>query len=340
MPEKSSYIVVGDGQMGLVLASLLHEVHPDARVVLWGHVPSEIKELRATRRSPRLADYELPEAIEVVTDIGPCVDASLACVVSAVPTQFVRGVWETMRGVLPPSVPIVSVSKGVEIGTGLFPTSILAQSLDEAAGTREYVTLSGPTIATELAARKPATMLAACIDVATAQRVQQMFSSSWMRVYTTTDHAGVELAGAAKNVIALAAGIVDGMDLGFNAKSSLLSRGLAEVVRLGEALGARAETFFGIAGVGDLATTCFCPQGRNRSCGEALGRGQSLDDFLEHTIWVVEGVPTTRALLVLAREHNVEMPITEAVASVLFEGVSPGEAIATLMGRPLRSEVI
>ncbi|MFG0258372.1 MAG: NAD(P)H-dependent glycerol-3-phosphate dehydrogenase [Phycisphaerales bacterium JB043] len=340
MADQKTYIVVGDGQMGLVLASLLGEVSPGSRVVLWGHVPEEIADLGATRRSPRLDGFELPAGVEVISDPDDARGCACECVVSAVPTQFLRGVWERFAGAFDASVPIVSVSKGVEIGTMLFPTRIILEAMGEETRSRPMVTLSGPTIASEMVGRRPTTMLSACADEGVARLVQRMFSSGWMRIYTTTDHLGVELAGASKNVIAIAAGIVDGMGLGFNAKSALLARGLAEMSRLGVAMGAQAETFFGIAGVGDLATTCFCPQGRNRSCGEGLGRGETLDEYLAGTISVVEGVPTTRAMLALAAEHGVDMPIARSVGDVLFEGVAPDEAIAGLMGRPLRSESV
>ncbi|MHC4977322.1 MAG: NAD(P)H-dependent glycerol-3-phosphate dehydrogenase [Planctomycetota bacterium] len=340
MADEIFYIVVGDGQMGLVLAQLLKEVTPGARVVLWGHVREEIEELNRTRRSPRLDGFELHPDIETIWEVERAAGIDFECCVSAVPTQFLRGVWERFAGVIEGGCPIVSVSKGVEIGTGMFPSRIIVDVLGDRAGAHQLVTLSGPTIATEMVVKRPTTMLSSCSDDAVAQRVQRMFSSPWTRIYTTTDHAGVELAGAVKNVIAIAAGIVDGMGLGYNAKSALLSRGLAEMARLGVALGAQAETFFGIAGVGDLATTCFCPHGRNRSCGEALGRGETLDDYLARTISVVEGVATTRAVLALADERGVEMPIARSVGAVLFEGLAVRDAIAALMERPLRAESI
>jgi glycerol-3-phosphate dehydrogenase (NAD(P)+) len=198
--------------------------------------------------------------------------------------------------------------------------------------------LSGPTIAAELARRLPATMVAAAADPALAERVQRTFAMPWLRIYTNGDVMGVEIAGAAKNVVALAAGMVDGMELGSNAKSALLARGLAEIVRLGTALGARPETFFGIAGVGDLATTCFSPEGRNRSCGEALGRGEPLAQYLARTNSVVEGLATAHAILALAGRHGVEMPIVRAVESIVFHGKRPSDAIRDLMGREAGAE--
>ncbi len=162
----------------------------------------------------------------------------------------------------------------------------------------------------------------------------------WLRVYRHGDLVGVEVAGATKNVIALAAGMVDGLEVGYNAKSALLARGLAEISRLGAAMGAAVETFFGVAGVGDLATTCFSPHSRNRSCGERLGRGESLSSILESTVSVVEGVPTTRSVTMLADRHGVEMPITAAVFRILFEGLAPVDAIRSLMQREPKAEQI
>jgi glycerol-3-phosphate dehydrogenase (NAD(P)+) len=249
----------------------------------------------------------------------------------------VRAAWRPAAAHLAAGVPVVSVTKGIEDGTLLRPSEVIAQAVPSPGG-RAVAVLSGPTIAAELAERKPATMVSASADAALAERVQRTFALPWLRIYTNHDVVGVEVAGAAKNVVALAAGMVDGLGLGSNAKSALLARGLAEIVRLGTALGARPETFFGIAGVGDLATTCFSPEGRNRSCGEAIGRGEALEAYLARTDSVVEGVATSRALLALADRHGVEMPIVRAVESILFHGVTPAEAIRALMGREARAE--
>jgi glycerol-3-phosphate dehydrogenase (NAD(P)+) len=198
--------------------------------------------------------------------------------------------------------------------------------------------LSGPTIATELVRRQPAVMVSSSSDETVATRMQELFDVPWLRIYTHGDPLGVELAGALKNVIAIAAGICDGMQLGDNAKSAMLARGLAEISRLGVAMGAELETFFGIAGVGDLATTCFSPHGRNRTCGERLGRGETVDTITETMGSVVEGVPTTKAVRLLAQEHGVEMPISNVMYSVLFEELSITDAIRVLMSRDLRAE--
>lgn len=225
------------------------------------------------------------------------------------------------------------------------PGEILADVHAEAAGrpgdeellralTRRIVVLSGPTIAAELAQRKPATMVAACTDPDLAHAAQRLFDQvPWIRVYRHDDPRGIEYAGALKNVVALAAGMVDGLEAGGNAKSALLARGLAEIVRLGVALGAKPETFFGVAGVGDLATTCFSGSGRNRTCGERLGRGEQLDDILRTMECVVEGVPTAKAAVELARQCGVDMPICQAVHAILYEGLAPEDALRQLMNR-------
>jgi len=321
--------IVGDGQMGLVLAEQL--ARSGHRVRLWGPFPESLAALEASRRSPRLPGLLLPEGIEIEPDPARILEGVEAAV-SAIPVQFLRSAWTRFP---PGEIPLVSVSKGIETTTLERPLEILA----DLRGPVPTAVLSGPTIASELAVHRPATMVAAGDDPEWVRAVQTLFLAPWMRVYTSEDPIGVEIAGAAKNVIAIAAGILDGLEAGFNAKSALLARGLAEIVRLGVALGARAETFAGIAGVGDLATTCFCPEGRNRTCGEAIGRGMSLEGHLQRTDSVVEGVETSRAIRRLAADHDVEMPIAEAVHAVLFEGLSPRDALDGLMQREVGSEI-
>lgn len=337
--------------MGLVCAGLL--AGQDARlgdaptrgirVRMWGHNPDEAGELAQTRRSGRLPGFMLSEDVAVRwDDAAALADASL--IVSAVPVQFLRDVWTRIAPHVPHGAGVVSVAKGIENTTLQRPTQIIAEVLrltgrdDPDRPSRRIATLSGPTIAAELARCLPAAMIAASDDAAFAQEIQALFGCSWLRVYTNPDLLGVELAGAAKNVIALAAGIVDGLQAGNNAKSALLARGLAEIARLGLAMGASPETFFGIAGVGDLATSCFSPEGRNRSCGEALGRGRKLDEYLDSIPYVVEGVATARSVMALAERYKVEAPITSAVHAVLFEGQDPIEAIGQLMARQQKAE--
>lgn len=333
--------ILGDGQMGLVMSAILHEgdhqgagVRPD-RISLWGNFAADIKNLAATGTSPRLPGFRIDPSIVVTHDADVALDGA-DLVAIAIPTQHIRSVLERLGPSIPGSAPIVSLAKGIEIGTNLLPTRIIAGALPGRPG--PLADLSGPTIAAELALRKPATMITASEDTDLARTVQRVFSTTWLRIYTSDDIVGVELAGAAKNVIAIAAGVVDGMDLGSNAKSALLARGLAEITRLGVAMGAKQETFFGVAGVGDLATTCFSPFGRNRSCGEALGKGEALDDYLARTSSVVEGVATARAIVELAGELKVDMPIAQTVHAVLYEGLSAKAGIVRLMSRPLKAE--
>lgn len=336
--NKPTVAILGDGQMGLVSAAVLLDNGEAGAIRLWGHDPQEIACLARNRVSDRLSDVQLSDAIEVTSDLaGVLCGAEL--VISAIPVQFMRSVWERVgsdRAIgLPPGAGVVSVSKGIECETLLRPTEIIGQAIGQG---HPLGVLSGPTIASELARRCPASMVASANEASLAAQVQQLFSTGYLRVYTGEDTIGVELAGALKNVIAIAAGILDGLEMGYNAKSALLARGLAEIVRIGDAMGARAETFFGLTGVGDLATTCFCPEGRNRSCGEALGRGERLEAYLARTQSVVEGVATAKAAMALASGHGVELPIAQSVYAVLYEGLGPREAIRLLMSRELKNE--
>lgn len=329
---------VGNGAMATVLALALES--RGVAVTMWGPNPQNMAELIRVRESRRyLPGHPIPPAVHL-TASDQEVFRHADAVVSAIPAQFLRSVWTRLAPELPAGLPVVSVTKGIEVQTMLRPTQIIADVL--AAAGRSSVgpvaALSGPSVAEELARRLPATVAAASADGALADCVQHTFNSDFFRVYTNQDIIGVELAGALKNVIALAAGILDGLQAGINAKSALLARGLAEMTRLGVALGARADTFFGVTGVGDLATTCFSPSGRNRSCGELLGRGAALPEALKKVRGVVEGVPTTRAVVDLAAHHEVDMPIVNAVNEVLYGGLDPQEAISRLMARAPKAE--
>ncbi len=325
--------------MGLVMADALAEQGSEVR--LWCRRPEFARELAESRRSPLLPGFTLAPAVEVVSEDHIALDGA-SVILCAVPTQHIRSVFTRLRWDARKDAIVVSVSKGLEVETLLCPTQIIAQMLGDMTSypSHPMCALSGPAIAMELAERLPATLVAASIDEVIAEQVQDLFSVPWLRIYRKTDLLGVEIAGATKNVIALAAGIVDGLGIGMNAKSALLARGLSEIARLGTAMGAKLDTFFGIAGVGDLATTCFSPHGRNRSCGERLGKGESIDTVLASSDFVVEGVPTTKSMMALASVHNVEMPITAAVHAILFEGLSSKEAISNLMQREPKPERI
>ncbi|MHC4810669.1 MAG: NAD(P)H-dependent glycerol-3-phosphate dehydrogenase [Planctomycetota bacterium] len=325
--------ILGDGQMALVMADALAARGLGVR--MWCPRAEDAADLaRSREQAARLPGFRLASGVEVTGDLEGAV-AGASAILNAIPTQYIRSVWSRLAGVLDPAPPVICVSKGIENGTLLLPSGVLASAVGRPL---RVCALSGPTIATELARRLPASMLAASEDPGLAEAVQDAFNVPWLRIYTHEDVDGVELAGAAKNVIAIAAGIIDGLGQGDNAKSALLARGLAEIARLGQALGARTETFFGLAGVGDLATTCFSPSGRNRTCGQRIGEGEPLERILDSTVSVVEGVPTTRSIADLAERLDVDMPITRAVRSVLFDGVAPPEAIRALMARPSKAE--
>jgi len=325
--------IIGDGAMGTVLAILLCE--KKKRVRMWGYDAEQLTQIQSSGENKKfLPGYKLPGSLLFeYKDKQIMADADL--IVSAVPCQFMRGIWKRLKDYVPEDIPIVSVSKGIENDTLLRPTQILADVLGEDV---IGIALSGPTIADELARRLPATACAACLNENLAKEVQETFSISWLRIYTNADIIGVEVAGAVKNIIAIAAGIIDGTGSGDNAKAALLSRGLAEITRLGVACGARPQTFAGLTGLGDLVTTCISPKGRNRSFGERIGRGQTLEEAQKATESVIEGVATCKSVMELARRLNVDMPITEAVFKVLFENKPVQKAISDLMKRQLKAE--
>ena len=307
----------------------------DLDVTVWGPFEQNIDQIIRDGCNTRyLPHIPMPPSLKFTADEDQAM-AGADLIVSCIPTQFKRPVWKRFAGKTTAGVPIVSVAKGVENDTLLRPTQVITEVLDTA---HPLAVLSGPSIAGELARCLPATVGVASNDAKLSEALQQTFTTRWFRVYTNDDMLGVELAGATKNVIAIAAGILDGLQAGYNAKSALLSRGLAEIARLGTAMGAKAETFFGVTGVGDLATTCFCPEGRNRSCGELLGKGIKLDQAQKQIHGIVEGVATAKSVQQLAQKHQVEMPITQAVNAVLFDGLDPLDGIGMLMSRQPKAE--
>lgn len=325
-------VVLGDGGWGTALAVLLVKKGYD--VTLWSAFPEYAKVLESKRENVKfLPGVRLPGEL----DISASRDLSLGefdFVVAAVPTQYMRRVLDNFRGTPPPGQAIVSVAKGIENGSLLRPSEIIAQVL-EAPPT---VALSGPSHAEEVVRGLPATVVAACSDEGLARQVQETFTTDRFRVYTNADLLGVELAGATKNVVAIACGICDGLGLGDNAKAALLTRGLAEITRLGVAMGARRETFSGLAGIGDLITTCASPYGRNHRVGMEIGKGKKLPRILESMQMVAEGVDTTKSVRMLAQEFDVGMPITREVYRVLFEDKDPRQAVNDLMSRRPRQE--
>lgn len=324
--------IIGDGQMATVCAVMLAE--KGIHVRLFSIFREQIEALKATRENKRfLPGLKIPQRVSFTTDAAAAFRGA-NLILSAVPCQYIRPVWQKLATAYSPEVPIASVAKGIENGSLLRPTQVIADIV----GQVPMAALSGPTIATELAHCLPATVVAASEDAELAKQVQEAFSCAWFRVYTNADLLGVELAGATKNVIALAAGIIDGLKAGDNAKAALVTRGLVEITRLGVAMGAKRETFAGLAGLGDLVTTCVSPSGRNRWAGEQIGRGKSASEVIASTPSVIEGIPTTRSVRELARRHDVEMPITDAVHGVLFDGKDVIATLGELMSRRLKGE--
>ena len=326
--------VFGDGAWGSALAiNLVHNGHD---VTMWGAFPEYLATMAATRRNDKfLPGVELPAKLRFQPDIAEAWrDCELA--LFATPTQFLRGVLKKLAPLPRPSSRIiVNVAKGIELDTWLRISEIFREELGEV----RYAVLSGPSHAEEVARSIPTLVTVASSDAEAALTVQRTFMNENFRVYTCDDVVGVELGGALKNVMAIAGGIIDGMKLGDNPKAALMTRGVSELGRLGEALGGRRETFAGLAGIGDLIVTCTSGHSRNRHVGEELGRGRRLDDILKDMGMVVaEGVPTARGAYTLARRVGAETPIIDEIYAVLYRGREVGVAIRSLMTRSPKRE--
>ncbi|QDV05691.1 Glycerol-3-phosphate dehydrogenase [NAD(P)+] [Planctomycetes bacterium Poly30] len=327
-------LVIGDGSWGTALA--LRLASNSIETTLWSAFPEQAKRIGDARENVKfLPGIRFPDNLHTSADpFGASEGVDL--VVSVVPTQYVAQVAARFEDALRGDLPIVTASKGLEIDTFRTPSQILRRVLGE----RTICVLTGPSHAEEVARDLPASVVAGCEDEDFARLVQTAFNGETFRVYTTPDGYGAELAGALKNVIAIAAGICDGLGLGDNAKSALLTRGIVEIARFGRARGADVRTFFGLAGLGDLVTTCMSQHSRNRAVGEAIGRGKTLQQVLDEMSMVAEGVWTTKALFgPEANEDLVSMPIAEQVHAVLFEGKDPREAVLDLMRREPTGEM-
>lgn len=324
--------VVGAGAWGTTLANLLaHEGHD---VHLWAREPEVVESINRTHVNEWfLPSCRLHPALAAHGEIGEAVRQA-ELVVSAPPSHAVRAVSADVARALTTRPIVVSVSKGLEAGS----LATMSTVLDETMPGCPIVTLSGPSFALEVYHGQPTAIVAASADPAAAEQVQQVLSTRAFRVYTTTDVVGAELGGSLKNVIAIAAGMLEGLGLGHNPLAALLTRGLAEMARLGEALGADMATFAGLAGMGDLILTATGPLSRNRSLGVEVGRGKSLAEVLAARRTVAEGVQTARAAVELGRRAGIELPIAGEVSQILFEGKSPRRAIADLMERELKAE--
>lgn len=325
---------VGAGSWGTTLAIYLAELGHE--VLLWGNGAEQRRRLRQERvNAAYLPGVPFPTGLTIVDDVAEACAAPV--VVIATPTQFIRS---SLAGISPEQLGksiVVSVSKGIERGTLLRISQLVA----ETHGITEdrFVCLSGPSHAEEVSRKLPTTVVAAGGSLASALLVQELFSSDSFRVYTSDDLLGVELGGALKNVIAVCAGITDGLGYGDNTKAALITRGLAEITRLGVAIGAHPQTFSGLSGLGDLVVTCFSRHSRNRFVGEELGRGRKLSDVIDEMSMVAEGVTTTESAFQLAARVGVEMPIIQQVHRILFEGKDAREATRDLMRRETKHEI-
>jgi glycerol-3-phosphate dehydrogenase (NAD(P)+) len=305
-------------------------------VTLWGRRPEIVDVINQAHGNPEyLPGIALPETLRATTDPAEAMDGA-DLVVLAVPSQTLRDNLAAWKFAIPEQAVLVSLMKGVERGTCKRMSEVICE-VAEVPESRVAV-VSGPNLVPELAQRQPAAAVVACSDEKVAHRLQEACHLPWFRTYTNTDVVGVELAGAVKNVIALAVGIASGMGLGDNGRATLITRGLAEIARLGAALGADQHTFAGLAGMGDLIATCTSPLSRNRTFGENLGRGMTMAEVIAATKQTAEGVKSCESVLELARKHDVEMPITEVVVGVVHDGMTPGEAAMLLMSRTPKPE--
>jgi len=331
MPIKIT--ILGSGAMATAIAILLAD-HAGQDVAIWARTEEKAEQLRRQRINEKLLPgIRIPDSVEFTHDIQQAIEGA-EFLVAAIPSQYLRATLETFKDALTGNRPVISVVKGIENETFLRPSQIIEETI----GNRVVLSLTGPSHAEEIARRLPASVVIASGDVALSKQVQSLLATDRFRVYTNQDLIGAELAGALKNIIGIAAGISDGLGYGDNAKSALMTRGIVEISRFGIALGAEPETFAGLAGIGDLITTCISPYGRNRLVGERLGKGETLAEILNSMESVAEGVSTTRAVFHLAEKNGIDMPITEQVYRVLFEGLSPQAATDQLMTRPMRKE--
>jgi glycerol-3-phosphate dehydrogenase (NAD(P)+) len=326
------FAVLGAGAWGTAVAMVLAQ-NAQHRVSLWSARP-ETADWHARRENVRLLPgIVVPPSVLLTTDIRAAVD-NADLLIAAIPTVHLRPTLECIASVIPKDKPLLSLVKGLENHTFRRPTEIAMDVL----GPRSVAVLSGPSHAEEVARGLPTTLVCASDDLPLARWIQQAFSTGRFRVYTNLDLVGVELAGALKNVIGIAAGINDGLGLGDNCKSALLTRGLAEMARFGVALGADAQTFWGLAGMGDLITTCMSRYGRNRAVGERLGKGEKPADIQASTPMIAEGVFTARSVYEKSTQMGIKTPISAEVYRVLYEGKNPRTAVSDLMLRELRSE--
>ncbi len=323
--------VLGAGSWGTALGQVLSE--NGHSVKLWHLNDKFVNKINATHIHPFLKDVKLDPKIKFISSLEEICSFG-EILISALPSQSVRSVLDKFPDKW--NKPIVSVSKGIENKTGMRVSQVIKDSLN--INFDQIIILSGPSHAEEVAKKFPTTIVSACSNIDAAREVQNIFSNQYFRVYSGSDVIGVEIGGATKNVIALAAGICYGLGYGDNTMAALVTRGLEEIIRLGTAFGAERATLSGLSGMGDLVVTAFSPHSRNRQVGERIGRGEDINHILSSMEMVAEGVQTTKSLYNLINEKNIDMPICEQIYHVLFNDISPRKAILTLMGRDLIDE--
>lgn len=324
--------IVGAGSWGTALAVIW--ANQGKKVVLWGHNPERIEQTRVTRES---ADYlpgiKLPPAVEMVSDVSRCADAPL--IVFVTPSVAIRSIAQQLRDTnIRSDAVLLCCTKGIEHGSGLRMSEILHEVFPD----HTVAVLSGPNLAVEVARGLPTATVIGCRDLGRAETLQQHLGSSRFRIYTSEEIVGIELGGALKNIFAIPAGVIDGFGLGDNSKAALVTRSLAELLRLGTAMGGHPTTFYGLSGAGDLIATCFSGHSRNRRVGEQLGRGQTLPQITASMQMVAEGIPTTKGAYECARRLKIETPIIDQVYAVLYEGKSPPQAMRELLERDPKAE--
>ena len=326
--------IIGAGGWGTALAALWAK--QEKKITLWGHNPERVERIKTTRENPDyLAGAKLSPSITVTGDLARCAEADL--VVFVTPSTALREIAQKLRGIVTSRDAIfLSCTKGIEHGRGLRMSEILGEAFP---GHRVAV-LSGPNLAIEVSRGLPTATVIGCRQPDVAKLLQQHLGSSRFRIYTSEEVTGIELGGALKNIFAIAAGVSDGFGLGDNSKSALVTRSLAELLRLGTAMGGKPTTFYGLSGAGDLIATCFSGHSRNRRVGEQLGRGQSLGEVVSTMKTVAEGIPTTKSAFECARRLGIETPIIDQVYAVLYESKPPPQALQDLLERDQKAERI
>jgi glycerol-3-phosphate dehydrogenase (NAD(P)+) len=326
--------VIGAGSWGTAFAQVL--VDAGTPTVLWSRRYEIAAAINASHRNPDyLPDIELSPAVRATSDLEEAI-AGADIVVLAVPSQTARDNLKHLAELVPSGATLVSLMKGVELGTTKRMSEVICEVTD--VPPERVAVVTGPNLAKEIAARQPAASVVACVDLSIAEHVQRACNSGYFRPYTNHDVLGCELGGAMKNVVALAVGIASGLGFGDNSQASLITRGLAEMARLGEALGAEPITFSGLAGVGDLVATCMSPLSRNRTFGENLGRGMAIDDVIAITRQTAEGVKSCDSILDLARRHGAAVPITEHVVKVVHEGMTVQDMVLSILASDPKHE--